>query len=332
MTDTTETPNVERHSSTHYVYGGREGVGETGEGSLLAQTRNLVEAAHKPKIVTVDIGGEETALVALKPDGEYEEISPDYFDGWRSKPLRLTENPTVTSLASLIDYTNRFKGSASVVFASDDRASPSISTVLDYHLSGPPGDDNARHGNHVVNFPVPLSDEWKAWTKLNGQNISMPNFARFLEDHIVDVLPQGMIALSDEQERFISALGGMDRVADPAKLMELASGLQVFTKGELQQAQRLASGEAQLTIREQHVDAAGQQLVIPSTFVIAIPVFRNGDRYQILVRLRYRATGEGVVFFYELWRNDLVFDHAFDEAVQKVGEETSLPVFRGSRA
>lgn len=305
---------------------------ETGEGSLLQHTVALVEEKAKPSVEMIDIGGGETGLVVRKPDGELDTLDPDTFDAWRGKPLRLSAAPTITDLGSLIDYTNRYKDGNSVVFANDDRTAPSITSILDYHLDGGPRDEAARHGNHRAIFPVPLSDEWKAWTKLNGQQMSMANFAAFLEDHIVDVLPDGLIELSDEQKRFVEALGGRGRIAEPAKLMELATGLQVFTKGELQQAQRLASGEGQLTIRESHTDARGDDLIVPSLFVIAIPVFRNGERYQIMVRLRYRVTGEGLKFFYELWRSDLVFDHAFDEAVSRVRSETSLEVYRGSAA
>jgi hypothetical protein len=65
--------------------------------------------------------------------------------------------------------------------------------------------------------------------------------------------------------------------------------------------------------------------------VLNIPVFKSGELYQILVRLRYRKQAGGVVFFYELWRDDRVFDHAFDEAAERLSGATSLPLFRGRR-
>lgn len=325
MTDETSRDNVA--SNTFNI----PGIHETGEGSLLAHTRNLVAEQGKASVEKIDIGNGDTALIKRRPGGEVEVLEPLAFDVWRARPFTLAELPQLTDLNSLIAYTNRFKDADSVVFANDTRTAPSIATVLDYHRAGAPLPENARHGEHVVNFPVPLSDEWKAWTSLNGKEIAMANFARFLEDHIVDVLPEELIELSPEQQRFIEALGGMSRIASPAKLMELATGLQVFTKGELTQSTRLQSGEGQLTIKEQHQDGQGNQLIVPSSFVIAIPVFRNGDRYQIVVRLRYRVS-DGLKFFYELWRNDLVFDHAFNEAVTKVAEETALPVYRGARA
>lgn len=158
----------------------------------------------------------------------------------------------------------------------------------------------------------------------------MPNFARFLEDHIVDVLSPGMIELSPAQEQFVEALGGRGRIADPARLMELATGLRVYEEAQVSQVTNLQSGEGELVLSSQHGDGQGGKLNIPSMFVIAIPVFQHGERYQILVRLRYRKVS-GIVFIYELWRDDMVFDHAFNEGVERVRDETKLTVYRGSR-
>jgi hypothetical protein len=113
--------------------------------------------------------------------------------------------------------------------------------------------------------------------------------------------------------------------------MELATGLRIYEEAQVSQATNLQSGEGELILTSTHSDGQGGKLLIPSMFVIAIPVFQHGELYQIVVRLRYRKTGAGIVFVYELWRDALVFDHAFNEAVQRVREETSLTVYRGTR-
>lgn len=68
---------------------------------------------------------------------------------------------------------------------------------------------------------------------------------------------------------------------------------------------------------------------MPSIFLIGIPVFNNGPFYRIAARLRYRKNGGKIVFWYDLWRTDRTFDHAFSEAVERVKVETDLPVFIG---
>jgi hypothetical protein len=311
----------------------RPGILETGEGSLLEHTRSLVDVSLKPTVAQLDIGNGEAALIELGREGDdtkFSVLPPSDFDAYRKNPLYRRGTAELGSLDSLIEYTNRFKDSDSVVFADDERKSPSITTVLDYHPHGGP-DAGARFGRHQARHMLPLSDEWRAWAELNGEAITMSNFARFLEDHIVDVMPPGMIELSEAQDKFVQTLGGTGRIADPAKLMELATGMRVFEEAEVTQATRIQTGESQLVVKNKHVDEQGVELIVPSMFVIAIPVFRHGEPYQLLVRLRYRKTGQGIVFVYELWRDDRVFDHAFDEAAQRLQDETSLLVLRGKR-
>lgn len=312
--------------------GERKYVAETGEGSLLEHTVELVSARNRSEIDTFALEhGLEAAVAELSPNGGVEIISPTAFDAYRSKPLYRSGTANLTSLKALTDYTNRYKGDETVAFASDDRANPSITTIFDYHAPGGPDAGGQRFGRHQAKFALPLSDEWKAWAELNGETITMQNFARFLEDHIVDVMPSGMIELSERQEKFVSALGGHDRIADPARLMEIATGLRIYENSQLSQATNLQSGEGELIFTSEHQNGQGGKLVVPSMFVIAIPVFRHGDPYQIIARLRYRKTSGGVVFVYELWRDDLVFDHAFGEALGTFEKDTGIAPFLGNR-
>ncbi len=303
-----------------------------GLGSLVRETRELIDEQGKPSIVPLKLDTGETAYVELSKDNGTTVLDPDLFDAYRVNPLFREDKAKLTSLAGLIDYTVRFRDPDSVVFANDDRNNPSITTVLDYHRAGEAGVAEARFGRHEARYSVPLSDEWRAWHEHNAESLTMSNFARFLEDHIIDVLPAGAVDLSEEQRRFVDTLGGSKRVADPAKLMELATGMQIYEEGEVTQATKLQSGEGKIIVENRHTDGQGGELTIPSLFVIAIPVFRGGDPYAIVVRLRYRKTTQGILFFYELWRDDRVFDHAFDEMVNLVQAETGLSVFRGARA
>lgn len=309
----------------------RIGTQETGDGTLLERAVQVAEERTRAEFEQVDVEhGLQDVPIIRNPEGEVLVMPPADFDAYRSQPLYISGTAQLGSLDSLIDYTNRHKDSDSVVFADDDRKAPSITAVLDYHKQGGPADGGQRFGRHQAKFGLPLSDQWKAWASLNGQAITMPNFARFLEDQIVDVMPVGMIELSASQEKFVEALGGRSKIADPARLLELATGLRIYENSQASQVVNLASGEGEITFTSNHTDAQGGTLNIPKMFVIAIPVFKHGDLYQIVVRLRYRKQGE-ITFVYEMWRDDLVFDHAFDEAADKVKAATSLPVFRGTR-
>lgn len=298
-----------------------------GLGTVLKNAVELVEEYVQPEIVDLEEPATGVkALVSISKDG-IEAIPARIFDESRDKPRFRTGTAVLLDLDSFIAHTNRFKDEDSIVFADNNRSKPSLNSVLDYHRIGSSGDPAFLQ--HQAKFNFPLSDEWQAWQGADAKPMKMADFAAFLEDRIIDVLPTDGLELNDDQQRFVATLGGERRIADPASLMALATGLQVFENSEVSSAVKLSTGEAKMTFSSQHVDASGGELKVPSLFVLGIPVFDNGPAYQILVRLRYRKIGADLMFFTEMWRTDRVFDHAFDEAVAQVGSETSLPVLLG---
>ncbi len=299
-----------------------------GVGAALTAAIKVADEHIRPEVLTVTdpLSGTDALVVVTR--GGVQALDADVFDAYHEQPIRRTGTATMLDLKSFIDHVNRFKDDDTVVFANNDRATPSLTAVRDYHRAGAGSDP--RFGGHRTSHRFPLSDEWKAWMGNNKKAMSMVEFARFLEDHIIEVLPREFVQLGDEAQRFVDTLGGMDRVAQPARLMDIANSLQVFEKSQLREAQKLHSGETSIEFTTEHTDNAGQKLVLPSMFVLGIPVFTNGEPYQIIARFRYRKDGAQLIFFYELWRTDRVFDHAFDEALERVRTETGLPVLIGS--
>jgi uncharacterized protein YfdQ (DUF2303 family) len=295
----------------------------------IAEARDLVEDYIKPETITLEEPGTGVeALFTLTATGATP-IPASAFDTYRSNPLRRAGTAELTSLDSLIALAQRFSDDDSAIFANDDRKAPALTVVLDYHRIG--ADSDPRFGKHRAHFAFPLSDEWKAWTGNNANPFKMVEFAEFLEDRVIDVLyiiPEED-ELSDDLKKFINAGGGDALIATPQKLVELSRGLQVHESSAVREVRHLSSGEAQISFTSEHTDANGEPLRIPSLFLIGIPVFRNGPIYRIAARLRYRKTPAGVVFWYDLWRTDRVFDHAFKEACERAEAETELPLFFG---
>lgn len=299
----------------------------------LPQLTDFVGNYIKPDIL--DAVEPETGVSApvVVSNGGVQPLSESLFDQYRLAPKRRAGRAEMLDLTSFIAHANRFKDDHSVIFADNRPGSASLRAVLNYHIAG--ADSAPRFGDHTTSFSFPLSDEWKAWAELNGSQMEAGTFARFLEDHIVDVMPVDNVQFSeneDEARNFVDLLGGRGKLAEPAKLMQIASGLQVLEASHVKQAQSLATGEVKIDFETTHEtqDTAGQSMTVPSLFAIGIPVFANGPAYRILARLRYRKQGAKVIFYYELWRADRVFDHAFDEASELAGAETGLPVLLGS--
>jgi uncharacterized protein YfdQ (DUF2303 family) len=322
MNDTT-TDKSEPEGEMLFVHEG--GV----HGSVIKQTIELLDEHRKASIVMMDLGDDGQAPIVIRPNGATEIMPADAFDDYLAEPRRREGEAVLLDLSSFIDHANRFSDEDSIVFADNDRRDPSLCATFDYHRAG--HDSAPRFGRHTSKFAFPLSDEWKAWRDVDKEPMKMREFAAFLEDRIIDVLPAESRNLNDDQKRYVDNLGGERRIAEPAKLIELSNGLQVFEESEVSSAVRLQTGEAKMTFANRHTDGQGGDLNVPSMFVIGIPVFQNGPEYQILVRLRYRKVGADLVFFTETWRTDRVFDHAFDEALDRVRDETGLPVLLGHR-
>lgn len=62
---------------------------------------------------------------------------------------------------------------------------------------------------------------------------------------------------------------------------------------------------------------------------IGIPVFWNGDAYQITARLRYRVREGKLTFWYELIRSDKTLEHATKQLIEKIKLGTALPLYFG---
>lgn len=271
----------------------------------------------------VDPRDDTSAPVVVSRQG-VEAVDPSIFDAYRAAPLRLKGTAKMDRLDSFIAHVNRFKDASSAVFATADPRAPKMEAVLDYS----PAQGEPRFAGHRTSYAFPLSPEWQAWFGQDGKAMSMVDFASFLEDHIVDVLAEPG-AMSEAAQAFVTTTGG--KFATPSKLVEIARGLQVNETSVVKETRNLSSGEAEITFDTQHTGADGKPLKMPNLFVIAIPVFaRAAVSYRLLARLRYRKQGGQLLFFYDLWRPDLVFNDAFEEAAANVERETGLPVFMGT--
>lgn len=297
---------------------------------------NIIEQAHKAaaeyqraELVSVPhpLNDQIKVPVVLSRIG-VDTISKSAFADYLDHPERRTGTAVMTRLESFVEHANRFKNENSVVFANDDRAKPGLIAVLDYHDAG--ADGTPRFGKHRTTFNFPVSDEWTLWNECNGTKMSMVEFAEFLEERINDIdTVENRDDLNEDIQRFIGATG-LDKIASPSRLVELSRNLQIHENSTIKQVQNLGTGEGVLRFESEHTDAAGAPVDIPGLFIICIPVFAHDGYYRIAARLRYRKTGEGIVFWYDLWRTDLVFDHAFNQACERVKTETTLPLLIGA--
>jgi uncharacterized protein YfdQ (DUF2303 family) len=293
------------------------------------QAKAIIDFAKQnvtPQLVDLEGPTGRKAKVLVLPSGNGLNaigIKP-FLDAYLTAPERREGVALVYDMPSFIDHVKRFADSDSVIFADPTPGTPSLVAVLDYHRAG--ATSEPRFGKHRTRYAFPLSDEWKAWKAKNAQGFTQKEFAEFIEDRIADIADS--YSASDSSLQLAAKLGGT--FATPGKLVDLSREFSVREGSAVKQAQNLSSGEAQISYVTQHTDDDGKPLKVPSLFLIHIPVFRAGAPYEIAVRLRYRLKEGRITWFYELYRADKVFDHAFNEACANAAASTGLPVIVGS--
>lgn len=309
-----------------------------GVADLMAAARSDASEYMKADIREVEEPGTGIKMLVIVSGGEVRPLDRKLFDPYRDNLLRISGTAALLSLGSFVDLVNRFKDADSAVFGNDDRKAPSLTAIFNYHepAAGDGGvaladaSDIARHSDHRATFAFPLSDEWLAWMESNKQPMSMSDFALFLEDRWPDVLTiTALEELPEKMRTIVEVSGGKAVVATPQKLIELSRGLKINEAAAVEESVNLASGEGSVRFTATHTGADGKAVKVPSIFIIGLPVFRNGQPYRMMARLRYRLSSGKLVFWYELARPDAVFDDAFAGALEEVRERTALPVFLG---
>lgn len=295
--------------------------------SEYADILDSVKKLAAPEIMTVT-NGERSAEVMVIPEGKRVEGIKPYLDQYLTAPERRTGTANVTQLNSFIAHVNRFKDADSVIFANDDIKNPSLTAIIDYHKQTYAGEP--RFGEHRTHYKFPLSKEWQAWFKMDGEPMEQSEFAAFIEDRIGDVMPplEGKEHPDKKIAELVKVLGG--NFAGASTLVALSRTLKVNESAKVKASTNLSTGEGSIVYETEHRDDQGAPLKVPNMFMIAVPLFVGGSCYSIAVRLRYRVRLGAITWFYNLYRVENVFEDAFNGACKQVEKETELPVFLGS--
>lgn len=271
------------------------------------------EAAGLPSSVPALLRiGQTPQIVSIK----------DEIEKWRTSPERRSGTAKASNLDSFIELVNRHKDAHSAIFGATDLAEPKLTAVIDYHQT----DGKPRFGKHRIEYAFPLSDEWTAWIEHNGADKTMGqgDFSAWLEDHIAE--------LSAPYEGEVSELEPLfkTRIGTPNEIISLSRELEIHVKSHLKHASTLQSGEREIIFSEEHSNVAGEKLVIPGLFIVAVPPFIDAEPLRIPTRLRYRNTSNGVKWFYEMYRVDFWLRQEIKNALDKAANETGLPAYEGA--
>ena len=246
-----------------------------------------------------------TPLVIL-PEGFKVGLIPELLPA----PTRKKGTTVLNDAASFVAVVNDQKGEDTRLFSTIDP--PTFTAVFNHHAA------EAGWGDHRARYNAPLAPEWAAWTGMDGKKQNQVDLAQFIENNLVDVA-------------FLEPKDGHPGSPDGSTLLEVCRTLEAKKKVDFKSAIRLADGSTQFTYDEDVQGSARQgQLQVPEQFSLAIPVFENGAKWRVDVRLRYRIQdGGNLVMWLELIRPQKVIEGAVLELREQIAKDTGLQILNG---
>lgn len=289
------------------------------------ETESSVAAQLAAEAVRGHIAEAEGRAFLITPRGDgggvdiAEVLKRDAHGNLTDLPGRIVSAVTVQTQDSLSAYVNDFKSEGTRLFA--DIFANSIVAVLDYAegrtdaLSGVvmKGTDSIESlltgfRDHVATLSLPFSEEWKVWTKADGTLMSQNDFARFVLENQPDFLNP-----------------------DHATMRELVNDLRA-TRNVKFTAEVNVNAETESFEYADRTDVHRRDnLEIPSSFTIKIPVYFGGRSVEVMAQLRHGVDSEtgALKLGFKLLRLEQVRQAVFKELVTEVSDQTGAPVVYG---
>jgi uncharacterized protein YfdQ (DUF2303 family) len=275
-------------------------------------TKNLAETLATEMKQPIEIASNTAAAVrrvALPPGWKMEEHDEESS---LPAPLRKRATVRVRDSESFIDYVKRHGSlTDSTVWCLADyvRGKIAFTGIINDH-----GEDDkaAAWRDHRVYFSPEFSEEWRRWSDANKKPLSQTDFASFIEDNLKDIAsPDGA------------------NLPSGSAMLEMALSFEATQDMRFKSAIRLSNGGVNLSFVQDDDAQTLQKMSVFERFAIGIPVFWNGDAYQIDARLRYRVRDGKLSFWFELIRGDKVLEAAATTVIGAIKTQTGSPFFFG---
>lgn len=120
------------------------------------------------------------------------------------------------------------------------------------------------------------------------------------------------------------------RFATELHMERFAQGIEITNNSKAAQSYDIKSGQKTLTYKDEHLDKDGRAVKVPELFLIRIPVFENGVRHLLPVRLYYRLFNGSVKWALTLIEPERMIRLAVEAAARDAAARTGLPLFFGT--
>jgi len=240
-------------------------------------------------------------------------VVPDGYDvrsvaEYMAQPSRKRGTVNILEAASLVEYVKKHGDPDTTVIYADVHYQTSrykLTAILNDHGTA---SNQAQWRDHVATLEPVRSLEWDRWSAQNGKSMSQEVFAAFIEDNMGDI-------------------ASVDKMPSGKDMLEMALSFQATSEKRFKKRIDLQGGGTQLEYVDQADEATSTKMRFFERFTIGIPVFQGAtDGYHMDARLKFRANGGALSFWYELVRPDRVFKTAVQTEISKIKEGAGFPV------
>lgn len=165
--------------------------------------------------------------------------------------------------------------------------------------------------DHLAAFTPIFSEEWKRWNSTNKQALGQAEFATFIEENLKDI-------------------ASVEASPSGAQMLEMALSFEANQDMRFKSAIRLQNGGVQMSFVQDDDSQTLAKMQMFDRFSLGLPVFWNGDAYQLDARLLYRVRDGKLTFWFELIRQDKVLEASTKILIEKIKAETGKPFFFGN--
>jgi uncharacterized protein YfdQ (DUF2303 family) len=261
----------------------------------------VAEEARKP----FPISANDSTHIAVPEGYKLEDM-----EKFLSAPRRKTGRVSLTDTESFIAYSKRHGSlETATIWCQADYSNGKVSfaAVLNDHGEKP---DDQQWRDHTASFKPEFSEEWKRWDGHDKKEFNQAGFASFLEENLKD----------------IASVAGSPT---GTQMLEMALSFEANQDMRFKSAIRLQNGGVQMNFVQDDDASTLAKMQMFDRFSLGMPIYWNGDAYQVDARLRYRVRDGKLTFWFELIRSDKVLEAATKTLIEKIKDGTGFPFFFG---
>lgn len=242
----------------------------------------------------------------LRPNGDVVELKA-YF-----APRRIEQRVNLQDAGSFIDYVNRFKTDATLIFAKLTETNATLEAVFDYHQNIE-SDMFPDHCAHRAVFTTLETPDWKAWSAADRMQMDQVKFATWLEDNS---------QLIRQHEKFPDAPSAAD-------ILELVRSLHGHSNARFNTALRLDNGAFSVSYDEDVVvrgtsTTKSDGMELPPILCGGVAVYHGAEPYLVPARLKVRVNEKKLVLWFETINKPGIIRESIMAITKQVAEKTGL--------